>query len=578
MRGITGASLALLLVFGGCGGGGSDVPEAAAPEQEQVVSMGLVRGDLSTTAPLVVTKPFGEAGVVDLAEDPAGPFRPLASTLPLPVAAGDRAVVWVTFTPPAAAAHAQQEGTIRLVFRRTAGAAEFPVVLRVGAEIEEPSARLLETRLELGSVPVGEKVPCGVTFENTSLVTPVRVDALSLPEGDFSIAPDALDLPVLVAPGSKLALPVSYMPQGATPASAVLRVFHSVAPEPLEATLGAMGIEQQIFVEYGLVELDPVTRETEWLSFDVPPEGVGIFIEAWGDPMSVIDLVGLEGPSGKVYEAEDLGGPLAWLSGYPAGGRGFLGVGVPDSDLPEVQLEEGGGTYRFRLRHDTAEYPGLVVRVTIPQRRLGVVSEGTLDIRVFLADGLAITDRTDPMRDPKLAATVRTIDGILGESGIRLGKILFTSMATEFDMVADEDDAEMLFVANSASPPEGARLNLFLVKEMSGGTAAFAGASPGNGLNGLPFSGVVAEYDTASGILVGVRAAHAISHYLGSFGMDVFPSPAAAHPMLRHPLVAPGLPETFLAPPATYEQAQVMAASLPPASTWCGTCTHAPVR
>jgi len=131
---------------------------------------------------------------------------------------------------------------------------------------------------------------------------------------------------------------------------------------------------------------------------------------------------------------------------------------------------------------------------------------------------------------------------------------------------------------NMVVPDPPQRLNLIFVKQISYGIMAFAGASPGPWASGMPFGGVVASYDSAQGVEVGVMAAHEISHYLGRFGTAVLPNSDDAYQMLRHPLLHPGLPESFVSAPGMYPQAQVAAASMASASTWCGTCAHAPVR
>jgi len=563
-------------LFFGCGGGSAPSTTGLEPEQEQAFSAGLVRGDAPTTLALVVTKPFADSGNVELAEAPAGPFGPLAGTLPMPVQSGDRCVLRVTFTPPFAAADSLQQGAIKVLFRPESGAA-FPVTLKLDAQIEKPSARLTETHLQLGNVPVGETVACNIAFENTSQVTPVTLTDATLAAGDFSLAPDALFMPATVAPGSTFLIRLVCAPKSETIASSLLQVFHSAASDPLEATLEASGIAASKVVDFGAVTVDAVAHETGWIYLDVPPEGVGILIEAWGNPFSLIDLAGFEGPSGKVYETDDLAGPLEWLSGYPAGANGLLNVKVPDSARPEVQLEPGGGTYRFKLRNNVAGASALQVRATITERRLGQVSGGTLDLHVFLAADLVIADPTKPMSDQKLGAAIKTIDGILGASGIRLGTVTFSFLEPPFDFLVDEEDTEALIAVNTATSPEGA-LNLFFVGEISYGITAVAGSSPGTLTGGTPFDGVVVDYNAASGTQLGVTAAHEISHYLGWFGTTVLPQSADGFAMVRHPLLRPGLPESFLSPPGTYQQAQITANSMQPTGDWCGTCTRPSVR
>jgi hypothetical protein len=565
--------LVAALMFG-CGGGGTAVVSPPQPEQTQTLALGLVRGDAPTDLLLVVTKPFPEAGTLDLAATPEGPFA--AVGLPAPVAASERCTVWVTFTPPGGGG-VLQHGAVPLVFRSGSDGTAYPVKLHLDAEVEVPSARLLQSQLALGNVPIGETVPCGIHFENTSAVTPVTVTSLVLSGGDFSFARNVGPVPVEVAPGSTYLVRLLYTPPAETIASSLLRVFHSAAAEPLEATLEAKGIPPHIVVDYGTVALDPATGESPWLTLDVGPDAVSILLEAWGDPLALIDLVGFEGPSGKVYETADLSGPLDWLSGRPAGAKGLLNVSVPDSLLPDVQLEPGGGAYRFRLRHES-DVSALAVRATITQRRQGRPSEGTLDVAVFLAKGLVVTDPSDPMSDAKMATVMKTIDAILGARGVRLGKITFHPVAEPiFDVLGSDEDAERLLGTHSPLLQGDRTLSLVFVKAMTYGVTGVAGAAPGSWSQGMPWSGVAVAYDTAQGTGVGVAAAHQISHYLGWLGTTVLPSEEEADTLERHAILHPGLPAPILAGPGHYLQAQATAASIPSPTGWCDICarTHA---
>jgi len=322
-----------------------------------------------------------------------------------------------------------------------------------------------------------------------------------------------------------------------------------------------------------------VTGESSWLTLDVGPEAVGILLEVWGSPYAVIDLLGFEGPGGRVYETSDLEGPLEWLSGYPAGERGFLTVEVPDSSKPEVQLVEGGGTYRFRFRDRSLLSPDVTVRATISQRHLGEVTEGTVDLRVFLADGLWLVDPKNPMADQKLSTALKTVDAVLGANGIRIGTIVFSPiMEPVFDVLENPDDTERLIAVSSPLTPGARTFNLFLVREILYGVSAVSGASPGSWDSKVTTAGVVTAYDGFDGPTVGVMAAHEISHYLGALRPGVLPGPADAHTMLRHPILNPGLPEDLLSTASTYAQVLGTVTSMPPVTTWCGTCAHAPVR
>lgn len=580
----TSALLALALLFGCSGGGGSSVSVPAGDALVQNFSIGLVRSDAPTTLSLEVRKPFYPAAEVVLAAPPTGAFQPVAGSLPLYVESGESPSIWITFTPPGASAPAVQEGTIELLFCRIDGVGEdCPVTVKVEAEVETPSARILQTQVNVGNAAVGEAVPFGIYFENKSSASAVVLEEVTLPEGQFSIDPNGYPLPCPVGPSGRFFVKLLYTPTAEGPASSVVSFRHTASPLPLVATLSGNGIPQRVVFDYGSVPLDPVTFETPWLAFDVAPEGVGIFLEASGDPAALLDLVGFEGPSGRIYEDEDPAGPLDWMHTYPAGAHGSLYVELPNSMMPEVQLVPGGGTYRFRLRDAAAASDEIRVRATVAQRRAGKVKEGRLDLRVFLADGLSIANRSDPMSDAKLAAVLGTLDAILGAHGIRLGTITFSFLDPAYNVVAGVAATENLLATVTAGLPEGP-LNLFLVKDMGVGVTGAAGAVPGPRANGTPYSGVVIDFDATQGITVGANAGHQITHYLGHHDEDgietVLPEDGGIYPVLRHPLLNAGLPEDLVSPPeeTNYPLIEMMVGTMAPMYKWCGTCMRPPLR
>lgn len=554
MRAMKSVALLACVVLFACGGGGASVAPGLEPEQQQEFSVGLVRGDMTTAITLVVTKPFEEAGTVDLLGTPTGAFEP--GPLPMDLPSARKCAFTVAFTPPAAPPDPLQYGTIPLLFRPASGGAAYPVTLRLDAEVETPSVRLLDTDVELGTAAIGEIIPCAVRFENTSVVTPVAVSRVTLSGGDFSLAPDASAMPATVAPGATFVLRLQYAPTDEEADSSVLRVFHSASADPLEATLDGEGMAPRVVFDYGFVALDPISSDSPWLTFDVGPKGTGITIEAWGIPDALLDLVTLEGPMGQVS--------VDWLRTYPGGSFGCLNLQVPESASGEVLPAEG--SYRFRVRDGAETGSDVRVRAIVSQRRDADV--GTLDLRVFVAVGLSIPD---PATDPKVEAAIGTVDAVLGAKGIRLGKVSFVSLDPRFDVLHDDMERVNMLMVATATLPEGA-LNLFLVRGIDGGHAVTA-PTPGPLWNGTPFSGVILDFDDPSGIAAGAVAAHAIAHYLGD-GEGVL-GENGTRGALRHPLLRPGLPEEFVSPEGSIDEALIPV--LWPGA-WCGTCGRDPGR
>ncbi|MCK6461835.1 MAG: hypothetical protein L6Q95_18300, partial [Planctomycetes bacterium] len=204
-------------------------------------------------------------------------FAPGAYPVPALVGPGSRFFIRLQYSPQALGV-----STSLIQVRHTASDLPIEATLS-GTGVERPSARLQQTSVSAGKVVVGESIETGIDFENTSAQTVVTVTDVTLPEGEFSLAPGAPALPAAVAPGATLHIPLVYAPQGEWNASATVRVDHSAAAVPLEATVTGTGIPARI-VTYISVPLDTEnwTYESEWQSFYVPPEGVSIFLEATG--------------------------------------------------------------------------------------------------------------------------------------------------------------------------------------------------------------------------------------------------------------------------------------------------------
>jgi len=559
-----------------CSTGGSS--SSNGTEQIQNLNLGVVRADEPTTTALPLMKPFYDAATIELAATPIGPFAPATGMLPMYVDRGEQPTLYVTFYPALATAGAMQAGTMELVFRRESDGATMPVTVNLSAQVETaPSVRVLTSHFDMGGVAIGESVPFVIHVENTSKATPVVVDSVTADQG-FALAPNAYGMPCPVAPDGRFFVKMVYAPQTEGYVATVVHIQTSASPQPLEITVTGTGIAPSVLFDYGLVPLD-ASYESDWLTLDLEPEAVSMRIEAWGDPASVIDLIGLQGPSGVTYETYDMSGPLDWMSNYPAGALGYLNVVVPDSTEPAVQLVPDGGGYRFRLRDSASAATGLFVQVTVLQRHRAKAQEGTLDLRVFLAAGLPLTDPANPMSDPKLSSAIKTIDAVLGASGIRLGNVIFEPLDASWDTINTPQQAEDLVAVNTAGQPEGA-LNLFYVTRIAYGITGIAGADPGPTANGTPFSGVVVDYNESKSIYSGATAAHEIAHYLGADGGGVILSEDAAYPALRHPLVNPGLPAELVSPPETTNMGQIeySIGNMGSMGVWCGTCTRPSLR
>lgn len=578
MRIMWGASLCGFLLILGCGGGGSG-QAAPLPESTERHDLGAVRGDAQTTFQLEVVKPLISAATMELLEPPTGPFAPAPNALPADTGTGVEATLKVVFSPPVNPSTSTQQGTIRLRFTSADGQVSLVKTLAFTAIIDDVSAGLPLALVEVGKVTVGTAVRFGISVENRSLATPIEVSGASVPPGDFSVAPDAGPFPLIVPPASRRSVTMVFRPSREGASEATVTIPNSASAAPLHATVRGTGIGTERTIYVGFVPVDPVTGESAWVEFNVPPEAVGLYLDASGDPVSsIIDLIGLEGPSVRVYETSAQQGPLDWRANYPAGARGYLNVQLPSTNAPSVQLVPGGGTYRFRVRDSNPVLGGLDVSVRIKQEATGSVTGGTIDLSIFLANSLRIADRNDPLSDPGLGMILKTADVLLGTIGVRIGRIEFTFLDASFDMIEDPAEIDDLLAQNTSGHPEG-RLNLFFVDGTLPRSMATAGATPGPESNGSRFSGVVVGFYAADTTSVGGMVAHVIGHYLGHVGLGVENggitfTAGEAHAILRHPLVKPGLPAEFLSKPGDpgLSEIQALLAVMPPMLDWCGTC------
>jgi hypothetical protein len=238
-------------------------------------------------------------------------------------------------------------------------------------------------------------------------------------------------------------------------------------------------------------------------------------VEGWipsgGFSSAYIGLETLTGPGGKVYENASSTGAYVW---YP--GSEILSATVPNTDRTDVQLVPGGGTYRFQLQKLFGSGSLMRVRAIVERRPAEIASLGTLDLNVWLADGIAPTAAT-AADDTRLKAVLARIDQILSQQGIRLGDIDYYDVT---DSAYDEvgTDSEFADLLRTTSAGTEVRLNLFFVQVAFGnGVVGVAATVGGPKRNGTPASGVMSIYDGYSTSTIGLIAAHEIGHFLGLY-------------------------------------------------------------
>lgn len=489
----------LLALLAGCGGGGG----GSVPLVEQVVNLGAVPGG-NSVFDISVLNPIGGDAVVD--QEPGGPaggFVPAVGALPAGVNAGGSLTLQVVFTPPGSGL---REGEIRLRFSGSGETRD--ITLRLKANVDAATLTLLTPTLSFANTILGEETTRSVELINHSAMTPVSVNALQGLPAEFS----TMSARTMLLPGEALSIPITYAPTTRGSHDFTLNITsNATAPVKVRLTANTKVWPDEEIIDFGNVPL--VNNLTDWLEVDLSPDAISLSIEAQGP----LGLEGFEGPGGVVYHANQGGYYPWWMDGWS---YGVLAATLPRNDRSDGQLVPGGGIYRFRFYYlypSSGTNPGAFpVRAIIHNREGGVVDGGILDMNLFLAAGLSITN---PATDTKLQAAVTHARDLLAQVGLRVGEISYHTMTNpaydELDSIYTSAEAgEMM--AQSKVAPDG-RMNIFFVKtpNVDKPQGGWSPAIPGAKRGGTYASGVVVDYDDYDAATVGVIVAHEIGHYLG---------------------------------------------------------------
>jgi hypothetical protein len=359
------------------------------------------------------------------------------------------------------------------------------------------------------------------------VATPIEVaSTVLLADPEFSIDLSTTTFPFTIPPGENRRIPVLYAPTAEVVNSGTLTVTHS-AGDPLVASVRGEGMAGEIVVEDLTFFAYDGAGLTQVIEFNVPDEAVSISVFAVDFFSSLMDIVLMEGPEGKVYEDGDFDGPWFWWDAYPGGatpaslGAQGISAQIPQRDGADAQLIDGGGIYRIQFQGDPA-VGGLFLRIVLELRRAGVVREGTLDVNVYFAPATGLDHTTAPT-DSLFQQVLQRCDQVLGGAGVRLGEVhYYTLPALYDDLPTDADiDALWLFGPFDATPGfasgQQERLNVYFVNSILGGTLLGVSAAPSPKPGPLltsEFSGLAIEWGTSS-LQVGATMAHEIGHSLG---------------------------------------------------------------
>jgi hypothetical protein len=489
----------LLGVLGCSGGGDSGPPVPIA----MVSGLGLVRADAPSERTVAIPNPLSEAASVALV-DATGAFEPAAGALPATASAGADFALVVVVTPDGATDLA---GELTVRFTGTTSGWAQDVVVTLSATAEATAVALLTSAVDFGDVPIGESGTRTVSVRNPNQLTPIRVTGLSTLPAEFQLG--ATGLPATLQPGQVLSLALTFAPTAPGVKDFDLSITHSEAAVPLVVAIAAESSTwaPEFITSFGDVAI--AGGQTEWMEVDVPAHAISLSIEAVGSDLATFGLLGLEGPGGKVYENAQATGAFLWSPG-----QGVFTATLPNSDRTDVQLVQGGGTYRFRLYVFSGVASSVAVRAIVHNRPNGIAADGVLHLNVYLAEGLNIPS---PSGSTRLQGILAEADRIFSQQGLRIGSVSYFDLDdSSFDEVGSDTEFGQL-LKESAVAPE-VRLNLFFVETaLGGGVLGVAARVPGPALNGTHVSGVMVDYDYGSATTAGYVTAHEVGHFLGLF-------------------------------------------------------------
>ncbi len=597
----------LLLVAAACGGGGGAAPTPPAPE---VVDLGTVPSTEVTAFVQTFVNWTGQPATL-LTDTSTGGYSVAPFQLPLLVQPFEAVDLTLQLMPPGPG---PADGMVKVLFQAPNG--DLGVTQEFTAIAEPLSLDVDLTPLAFGEVLPGTTKDLTISVENTSVLSPATLSPILLPSALFQVVNPP---PVVIAPGTTGDLTIRYAPTGpaATDGNVVINSVGLQAPinVPCTATSGGeeiVDLGTQTFNANGMSQAHidiGGTGITDLLSVDVPDDAISMMIEGTVTGTSIVGLGEWTGPGGQVYENTQLTGEFLWFDSAE-----FFVARLPASDRAALKLVQGGGTYTFKLLRMGGNDTSVDVRVIIERRPGPTENVATLDLNVWLADGIDPT-AANAATHQDLQDVLDKIKELLGQRGITVGDIDYYDVTNaSYDHVTS--DAEFRDLLKLSSTAAEVRLNFFFVETaLGGGVLGVAGAIDGPKLNGTASSGVMGlwiDNPSANDVdLVGTVAAHEMGHLLGLFHTaesdgthdriddtsdcgsggctgDGNPdndylmhwsastgggaiSPAQGTILRSHPLMTEALPT---APLTSKPAASRVGGPIAVHPNWCGTCRH----
>lgn len=591
------AALALTLLLSACGGGGGGASPGVPP-----TDLGLLASTQPSVLPMPFVNPLAEAATVTQTDSDGG-FSIAPGALPTSVVASSTHTLDVRFVPLQTGVVA---GSITLLYE--GGSQTREITHQFQATGEAVVWHVSSTPIDFGLIDVGSSADRLVRFRNASSLSPVTLTGVHSHSPAYTVVGNPF--PLRVDPGFQAEITLRFAPTGGGDDDGTVNLGFGDPGGPVRIPVrgSAPGDSRQTIIDFGQQALSG--GRTSRLEVTVPADALSLTVEGYDSTSSAqLGLGELIGPGGKVYENTALTGAYVWNEGAEV-----FSTTVPNTDRTDVQLVPGGGTYSFRILRLSGFTGQIGVRAIIETRAPGTESQGTLDLNVWLANGLTVK-AAGAASDSRLQNIIARLDTILSAQDIRLGKLDYYDVSNAgYDRVTS--DAEFAQMLRTTAAAADTRLNLFFVQVALGGNVVGAAATiSGPYRNGTTLSGVMSVYEGGfSSNLIGLIAAHEIGHFLGLYhtaeqngGHDIIddtascpsngsdaicPTPGGGYLMhwqaiggsditdgqggvLRaHPLLRPWTGGLSKFTPIPFDAVdRLQAESLPPG--WCGCCAAA---
>lgn len=286
----------------------------------------------------------------------------------------------------------------------------------------------------------------------------------------------------------------------------------------IDASLPPSGVET--------IDLGPVTSATP-VTLMIPERTLGFHVVIEVDGSTGSETVGIErvvGPAGAAVVESFV--PVGHVAPTAQSAYGIAALSIPQTSATSaIPVMPGTWMLTFSVPPGRTARARAYVRTTID----GEFHGGTLDVRVYIPDGLMISDptplhavsaataATDPSIVARLDSFFMTLEQLF-ELG--RGRVEFIALPASFATLPD--DASRVSALNATSAGSELSVHLILTSELTLFGSPVWGSSPGipgsSATTGHPLAAVVVDVSLGfPAIADGMTMVHELGHFMGLF-------------------------------------------------------------